>query len=142
MGGQNESKRIETNRNESKRIETNRNETNGRHPRLPHATDLARHRCSQLVRRHESRAITLAIGDGANDVSMIQTAHVGVGINGQEGVQAVNSADYAIAQFRFLKNLLLVHGRWNYKVRYCLYCSGTIGYSYCRTKHACGSIVA
>ena len=46
---------------------------------------------------------------------MIQTAHVGVGISGQEGVQAVNSSDYAIAQFRFLKPLLLVHGRQNYK---------------------------
>lgn len=53
-------------------------------------------------------------GDGANDVNMIQTAHVGVGISGQEGVQAVNSSDYAIAQFRFLKPLLLVHGRLNY----------------------------
>ena len=53
-------------------------------------------------------------GDGANDVNMIQTAHVGIGISGQEGVQAVNSADYAIAQFRFLKPLLLVHGRLNY----------------------------
>ena len=59
--------------------------------------------------------LTLAIGDGANDVNMIQTAHVGVGISGQEGVQAVNSSDYAIAQFRFLKPLLLVHGRLNYK---------------------------
>ena len=55
------------------------------------------------------------MGDGANDVSMIQTAHVGVGISGQEGLQAVNSADYAVAQFRFLTVLLLVHGRWNYK---------------------------
>lgn len=44
------------------------------------------------------RTMTLAIGDGANDVSMIQTAHVGVGIRGEEGLQAVNSADYAIAQ--------------------------------------------
>lgn len=59
--------------------------------------------------------ITLAIGDGANDVNMIQTAHVGVGICGQEGVQAVNASDYAISQFRFLKRLVLVHGRNNYK---------------------------
>jgi phospholipid-transporting ATPase len=43
-----------------------------------------------------------------------QTAHVGIGISGMEGVQAVNSSDYAIAQFKFLKNLLLVHGRMNY----------------------------
>ena len=124
-------------------------------------------------------AITLAIGDGANDVSMIQTAHVGVGISGKEGMQAgmchfhcilylrfslvvvvvvvvavvvvsssltslishlsvslslppslsfslslfpppfplrstVNASDYAVAQFRFLKRLLLVHGRYSY----------------------------
>ncbi|CAO1621076.1 unnamed protein product [Sympodiomycopsis kandeliae] len=58
--------------------------------------------------------MTLAIGDGANDVSMIQAAHVGVGIAGEEGLQAVNSSDYAIAQFRFLKRLLLVHGHWDY----------------------------
>lgn len=58
--------------------------------------------------------MTLAIGDGANDVSMIQAAHVGVGIAGEEGLQAVNSSDYAIAQFRFLKRLVLVHGHWSY----------------------------
>lgn len=56
----------------------------------------------------------LAIGDGANDVSMIQAADIGVGISGEEGRQAVNSSDYAIAQFRFLKKLLLVHGHWSY----------------------------
>ncbi|KAI9069193.1 phospholipid-translocating P-type ATPase [Trametes sanguinea] len=59
-------------------------------------------------------AMTLAIGDGANDVSMIQAADVGVGISGEEGLQAVNASDYAIAQFRFLKRLLLVHGHWCY----------------------------
>lgn len=58
--------------------------------------------------------MTLAIGDGANDVPMIMAAHVGVGISGNEGMQAVRSADYAIAQFRYLKPLLLVHGRNNY----------------------------
>lgn len=58
--------------------------------------------------------MTLAVGDGANDVSMIQAAHVGIGIAGEEGLQAVNSSDYAIAQFRFLKRLLLVHGHWSY----------------------------
>ncbi|KAH9981426.1 hypothetical protein BGW80DRAFT_1270175 [Lactifluus volemus] len=58
--------------------------------------------------------VTLAIGDGANDVSMIQQADVGVGISGEEGLQAVNSSDFAIAQFRFLKRLLLVHGHWSY----------------------------
>lgn len=47
--------------------------------------------------------------------AQIQAAHVGVGISGQEGMQAVMAADFAIAQFRFLENLLLVHGRWDYK---------------------------
>jgi len=59
--------------------------------------------------------ITLAIGDGANDVSMIQEAHIGVGIAGKEGTQAVQCADYALGQFRFLQRLLLVHGRWGYR---------------------------
>jgi len=57
---------------------------------------------------------TLAIGDGANDVPMIQEAHIGVGIKGEEGVQAVNSSDYAIAQFKYLSSLILKHGRYNY----------------------------
>lgn len=61
------------------------------------------------------RPMTLAIGDGANDVGMIQRAEVGIGISGKEGLQAVNSADFAIAQFRFLRRLLLVHGRWDYR---------------------------
>ncbi|WCJ27854.1 Phospholipid-transporting ATPase 1 [Euphorbia peplus] len=59
--------------------------------------------------------MTLAIGDGANDVSMIQMADVGVGLCGQEGRQAVMAADFAMGQFQFLKRLLLVHGHWNYQ---------------------------
>ncbi|XP_055677625.1 probable phospholipid-transporting ATPase IA [Lutzomyia longipalpis] len=58
--------------------------------------------------------VTLAIGDGANDVAMIQKAHVGVGISGVEGLQAACASDYSIAQFRYLVRLLLVHGAWNY----------------------------
>lgn len=58
---------------------------------------------------------TLAIGDGANDVGMIQEADIGVGISGVEGMQAAMSSDYAIAQFRFLERLLLVHGHWCYR---------------------------
>jgi len=63
---------------------------------------------------NKNRGLTLAIGDGANDLAMIQSSHVGVGISGKEGLQAARVADYAIAQFRFLQRLLLVHGRWNY----------------------------
>ncbi|GMH13264.1 hypothetical protein Nepgr_015105 [Nepenthes gracilis] len=59
--------------------------------------------------------MTLAIGDGANDVSMIQVADVGVGISGQEGRQAVMASDFAVGQFRFLVPLLFVHGHWNYQ---------------------------
>lgn len=58
--------------------------------------------------------LSLAIGDGANDLAMLSAAHVGVGISGREGLQAARVADYAVAQFRFLARLLLVHGRWNY----------------------------
>ncbi|KAI8912623.1 hypothetical protein EDD86DRAFT_245506 [Gorgonomyces haynaldii] len=67
-----------------------------------------------LMVKKNRPGITLAIGDGANDVSMIQAAHVGVGIAGEEGLQASLAADYAIGQFRFLARLLLVHGRWCY----------------------------
>ncbi|THH02278.1 hypothetical protein EW026_g541 [Hermanssonia centrifuga] len=70
--------------------------------------------CFKLVKKNQ-KAILLAIGDGANDVSMIQAAHVGVGISGLEGLQAARSADVAISQFRFLKKLLLVHGAWSYQ---------------------------
>uniref|UniRef100_A0A093V9D9 Phospholipid-transporting ATPase n=1 Tax=Talaromyces marneffei PM1 TaxID=1077442 RepID=A0A093V9D9_TALMA len=59
--------------------------------------------------------MALSVGDGANDVAMIQEADIGVGIAGEEGRQAVMSSDYAIGQFRFLQRLLLVHGRWSYR---------------------------
>ncbi|ORX52482.1 phospholipid-translocating P-type ATPase [Hesseltinella vesiculosa] len=68
----------------------------------------------KVVKKYD-KSIMLAIGDGANDVSMIQAAHVGVGISGVEGLQAARSADFAISQFRFLKKLLLVHGSWAYQ---------------------------
>lgn len=59
--------------------------------------------------------ITLSIGDGANDVPMILTANIGIGIAGKEGTQAVRSADYALGQFQFLKKILFSHGRWGYR---------------------------
>ncbi|NXM76026.1 AT8B3 ATPase, partial [Serilophus lunatus] len=67
----------------------------------------------QLVKKHK-KVVTLAIGDGANDVNMIKTADIGVGISGLEGLQAVQCSDYALAQFSHLQRLLLVHGRWAY----------------------------
>jgi phospholipid-transporting ATPase len=79
---------------------------------------MQRHRRQALRAQHswwhtlvgEPLGRSLAIGDGANDVPMLQAADVGVGIAGKEGRQAVNAADYGIAQFRFLARLLLLHG--------------------------------
>ncbi|XP_069831223.1 phospholipid-transporting ATPase IF isoform X2 [Dendropsophus ebraccatus] len=68
----------------------------------------------RLLKISPEKPITLAIGDGANDVSMIQEAHVGIGIMGKEGRQAVRNSDYAIARFKFLSKLLLVHGHYYY----------------------------
>ena len=68
----------------------------------------------KLVKDNVEESVTLAIGDGANDVSMIQSAQVGVGISGLEGLQAARNADFSISQFRFLRKLLLVHGGWAY----------------------------
>uniref|UniRef100_A0A8C4XGF6 Phospholipid-transporting ATPase n=2 Tax=Erpetoichthys calabaricus TaxID=27687 RepID=A0A8C4XGF6_ERPCA len=68
----------------------------------------------QLLKTSPQRPVTLAIGDGANDVSMIQEAHVGIGIMGKEGRQAVRNSDYAFARFKYLSKLLLVHGHFYY----------------------------
>lgn len=78
------------------------------------ATPRDKRKVVRVVKKH-LQPLTLAVGDGANDVPMIQQAHIGVGIRGQEGTQAINNSDYAIGKFRFLEKLLLVHGRWNYK---------------------------
>ncbi|XP_041929977.1 phospholipid-transporting ATPase VB isoform X1 [Alosa sapidissima] len=64
--------------------------------------------------RDKLQVMTLAIGDGANDVNMIQAADVGIGISGQEGMQAVMASDFAISRFKHLRKLLLVHGHWCY----------------------------
>lgn len=68
-----------------------------------------------FIRKRFPKKVTLAIGDGANDVNMITQAHVGVGILGKEGQQAARSADFAIGQFQFLKPLMFVHGREAYR---------------------------
>ncbi|CAO2614403.1 Phospholipid-transporting ATPase VA [Lemmus lemmus] len=77
------------------------------------STPLQKSMVIKLV-RSKLKAMTLAIGDGANDVSMIQVADVGVGISGQEGMQAVMASDFAVPRFRYLERLLLVHGHWCY----------------------------
>ncbi|KAM4748426.1 phospholipid-transporting ATPase VB [Rhinophrynus dorsalis] len=77
------------------------------------ATPLQKSMVVKLV-RDKLNVMTLSIGDGANDVSMIQAADIGIGISGQEGMQAVMSSDFAISRFKHLKKLLLVHGHWCY----------------------------
>ncbi|XP_018588906.1 phospholipid-transporting ATPase 11C isoform X1 [Scleropages formosus] len=68
----------------------------------------------KMVKNSKGNPITLSIGDGANDVSMILEAHVGIGIKGKEGRQAVRNSDYAIPKLKHLKKLLLAHGHLYY----------------------------
>ena len=68
----------------------------------------------KMMKNFDQKGITLAIGDGGNDVPMIMEAHIGVGIYGEEGLRAVQSSDYAIGEFKFLRELLFSHGRINY----------------------------
>ena len=68
----------------------------------------------RIIRDDDPEIVTLAIGDGANDVSMILEADIGIGVFGNEGMQAVDNSDFAIAEFRYLWHLLFKHGRWNY----------------------------
>lgn len=68
----------------------------------------------KLVKSHFSyKPVTLSIGDGSNDIYMLQEADIGVGIMGKEGMQAANSSDYALCRFEHLPHLILAHGRWN-----------------------------
>ncbi|XP_065815006.1 phospholipid-transporting ATPase VB [Labrus bergylta] len=76
-------------------------------------TPLQKSRVVKVV-REKLKVMTLAVGDGANDVNMIQAADVGVGISGQEGMQAVMASDFSISHFKHLRKLLLVHGHWCY----------------------------
>ena len=68
-----------------------------------------------MIKNRHPKKTTLAIGDGANDVNMITAAHIGIGISGLEGQQAAKAADYAIGKFKYLANLLFVHGRESYR---------------------------
>uniref|UniRef100_A0A914W4H3 Phospholipid-transporting ATPase n=1 Tax=Plectus sambesii TaxID=2011161 RepID=A0A914W4H3_9BILA len=77
------------------------------------ATPMQKAEVVELI-KEATNEIVLAVGDGANDVAMIQAANVGIGISGQEGLQAASASDYAIGQFRFLRRLLLVHGASNF----------------------------
>ncbi len=72
----------------------------------------------KLIKDDDPKLVTLAIGDGANDCSMILEAHIGVGLYGNEGMRAVQSGDYALGEFQYLWRLILVHGRWAY-IRNC-----------------------
>jgi phospholipid-transporting ATPase len=67
-----------------------------------------------LIKADDAKFVTLAIGDGANDVSMIKEAHIGIGLFGNEGERAAQSADVALGEFKYLWRLILHHGRLNY----------------------------
>ena len=67
-----------------------------------------------MVRRDDDSKITLSIGDGANDVSMLLEANIGIGLYGKEGMRAAQNSDFAIHEFKNLWNLIFVHGRLNY----------------------------
>ena len=69
----------------------------------------------KAVKAHDSSLISLAIGDGENDVAMIKEAHIGIGVYGEEGMRAIQASDFSIGEFRYLERLLFVHGRVNYK---------------------------
>ena len=69
----------------------------------------------KIIKKYDKKAITLAIGDGGNDVSMIMEAHIGIGLYGQEGLRAVQASDFSIGEFKFLRHLLFFHGRNNRK---------------------------
>ncbi|MEE6496762.1 hypothetical protein FKM82_002484 [Ascaphus truei] len=68
----------------------------------------------KMVKNTKGNPITLSVGDGANDVSMILEAHVGIGIKGKEGRQAARNSDYAVPKFKHLRRLLLAHGHLYY----------------------------
>uniref|UniRef100_A0A8B9QLD7 Phospholipid-transporting ATPase n=1 Tax=Apteryx owenii TaxID=8824 RepID=A0A8B9QLD7_APTOW len=68
----------------------------------------------RMVKNTKGSPITLSVGDGANDVSMILEAHVGIGIKGKEGRQASRNSDYAVPKFKHLRKLLLAHGHLYY----------------------------
>nr|XP_010329996.1 phospholipid-transporting ATPase FetA-like isoform X2 [Saimiri boliviensis boliviensis] len=84
-------------------------------------TPLQKAQVVELMKKYK-KVVILAIGDGANDVSMIKAAHIGVGISGHEGLQAMLNSDFAFSQFHHLQRLLLVHGRWSYN-RMCKFLS-------------------
>ena len=67
-----------------------------------------------LLAKNELKKLTLSIGDGANDVPMIMAANIGIGLYGNEGMNAVQASDFALPEFKGLWRLLFVHGRWNY----------------------------
>ena len=67
----------------------------------------------QQMKNFDPKAITLAIGDGGNDVSMIMEANIGIGIYGEEGLSAAQASDFTIGEFQLLKRLLFFHGRTN-----------------------------
>ena len=88
-----------------------------------------------MVKETNANITTLAIGDGANDVNMITSAHIGIGIKGLEGQQAARASDYSIGEFKLLKNLLFFHGREcnrrnGYSIAYSFYKNAVLVFQY------------
>jgi phospholipid-transporting ATPase len=77
-------------------------------------TPLQKSEVVKMMKEYNPKCVTLSIGDGGNDVSMIMEAHIGVGVYGEEGMRAVQASDFAIGEFKMLRRLLMVHGRTNY----------------------------
>ena len=79
-----------------------------------------------MMKNSPMKPITAAVGDGGNDVSMIQEADIGFGIMGREGRAAVRASDVGFSKFRNLRKVILVHGHWYY-YRYRVHCCSTAG---------------
>jgi len=86
---------------------------------IQHSRSVICCRCSPIQKsdivnfvKMKTKDLTLSIGDGENDVNMIKTAHIGIGIYGKEGSQAAYNSDYAFYEFKYLKRLLFANGRF------------------------------
>ena len=83
---------------------------------LGRATPLQKAQMAQFISLcFPNRPVTLAIGDGANDAAMLQEADIGIAVYDKRAEEAVRFSDFAIPEFRYLEQLLLVHGHWNYR---------------------------
>lgn len=97
----------------------------------------------RMIKENDQSLLTMAVGDGNNDVSMINEAHVGVGLYGNEGLRAVQASDYAIPEFKVLWRLIFVHGRMRYStistfILYFFYKNIVVTLPHCFYAYFCG----